>query len=338
MGVRSRALGGMDAMKNLGGVNVLVTGATGLLGSWLVKELLAQGADVSVFYRDGDMNSELFRSGDIRRVRPVVGDLRCYADVNRAVCESGAQCVFHLGAQSQVGVARRSPLHTIETNILGTANVLEAASLSVEPVHVVVASSDKAYGDHGAESCIESAELKGIFPYDASKACADILVRSYATTYQQPVSVVRCANIFGGGDLNWARLIPGTIRSLLYGVAPPIRSNGMTMREYVYVRDAVDGYIAVMLRLMTCGADRAYNLSFEQPRMTLDVVADLAKITNREHLKPDVLSVETCEIPEQRLCAERARQHLGWGVEKPVFYQQLVDTVLWYREFLGIME
>src|SRR5437667_5656847 len=225
--------------------SVLVTGATGLVGSHVVSGLLASTAEVSILLRDHDRRSELFRSGNIGRVAVIEGELEAIADVERAIVESGAAVVFHLGAQTLVGVGLNAPLLTFESNVRGTYTVLEASRRQSRTVErVVVASSDKAYGpsDH---AYVEDDPLRASSPYDVSKAAGDLIAQSYHATYGLRVGIVRCGNIYGGGDLNWSRIVPGTIRSFLKREPPEIRSDGPYARDYIYVADVVDAYLAV---------------------------------------------------------------------------------------------
>ena len=224
--------------------SVLVTGATGLVGSWLVRDLLDKGAHVTALVLDTDPNSELFRSGDVNRISVVNGDLRNYKDVARATFTNSCTDVFHLGAQTIVGTALVDPISTFESNIQGTWNVMEAARQSQGSVKsVVVASSDKAYGSSETLPYLENFPLHGDGPYDVSKSCTDLIAQSYGSTYGIPVTVARCGNIYGGGDLNWSRIIPGSIRDLINEKRPVLRSDGTFVRDYVHVDDIVSAYL-----------------------------------------------------------------------------------------------
>jgi len=224
--------------------NVLVTGATGLLGSWLIEELLKMGVNVTCLLRDWVPGSKLVSSGLLMQTNIVHGELEDYAVVLRAMNEYEIDTVFHLGAQTIVGTASRSPLSTFESTIRGTWNLMEACRACSKLIkRVVVASSDKAYGAHDQLPYTEKTSLQGRFPYDVSKSCADLISFSYFYTYRIPVAVTRCGNLFGGGDLNFNRLIPGTIRSALQDEAPIIRSDGKFIRDYFYVKDAVNAYL-----------------------------------------------------------------------------------------------
>lgn len=315
---------------------VLVTGATGLLGSWLVKELLARGAYVAALILDADPQSELFRSGDAGRVAVVNGRLEDFWTLERAVNAHETDTVFHLGAQTIVGTARRFPLATFEANIRGTYNLLEACRLHLGIVRrVVVASSDKAYGEQERLPYTEDMPMEGRYPYDASKSCADILSRSYHHTCGLPVAVARCGNLFGGGDLNWSRIVPGTIRSLLRGERPVIRSDGSFVRDYVYVKDAVAAFLLLAERLGEPAVrGQGFNFGPDKPRTVREVVAALQAATGRTDLEPQVLDQAQGEIRSQHLSAAKARSLLGWQPAHD-FEPALRETVEWYGRFLG---
>src|SRR5260370_32606907 len=219
--------------------SVLVTGGTGLLGSWLVKQLLEAGSNVVCLVRDWVPQSELVRSRRIEQVNTVRGDITDRDLVERALGEYEVEVVFHLAAQTIVGIANRNPVSTFSTNIEGTWNLLEACRRSPKVLSIVVASSDKAYGDQEHLPYNETMPLQGRHPYDVSKSCADLIAQTYAVSYGLPIAITRCGNLFGGGDLNWNRLVPGTIRSALRGVRPVIRSDGLSVRDYLFFEDAV---------------------------------------------------------------------------------------------------
>lgn len=317
------------------GRSALVTGPTGIVGSWLCRELLERGAEVVALVRDHDPQSELYRSGDVARLTVVSGELEDYACVERALNEHEVDTVFHLGAQAIVGSALRSPLPTFKSNIEGSWNLLEACRrLSPLVQRIVIASSDKVYGEAAELPYTEETPLLGEHPYDVSKSCTDLLARSYARTYELPIAIARCANIYGGGDLNWSRLVPGTIRSLLCGERPRIRSDGSYVRDYLYVRDAVAAYLAlaeVTERLDIRG--EAFNFSTETPlsvRQLVDAIADRMGSV----LEPEILNQIRAEIRTQMLSAAKAKRVLGWspswGLERG-----LDETIAWYRIYLG---
>lgn len=316
-----------------GGRRVLITGCTGLVGAWTTRALVARGAHVVGLVRDRVAGSDLRRGGLIRKIDRVHGRLEDFQFLERVVNEHEIQTVFHLAAQAIVGTANRSPLATFEANIRGTYNLLEAARRSGLNPHVVLASSDKAYGDQGGEAYDESSPLAATHPYDVSKACADMLGRSYFESYGLPVCVTRCGNFFGGGDLNWNRLVPGTIRSILKGEAPLIRSDGTYIRDYFYVKDAVHAYLTLAERLLEPGvAGSALNFSNE---IQVDVLALVERIIQvmGSALRPTVLNEAAGEIRHQYLSAARARSVLGWS---PLYQldEALAETVAWYRAFL----
>ena len=315
---------------------VLVTGATGMVGAWLVKRLLRRSASVVALVRDMDPRSELLRSGDADRITVVNGRLESFADVERAVNEHGSEVVVHLGAQTTVGAARRAPVPTFESNVRGTWHVLEACRRHPELVDaVVVASSDKAYGASEELPYTEDAPLSGSRPYEVSKSCADLLARTYHVTYGVPVAVARCGNIFGGGDLNWSRLVPGTIRSLLRGERPVIRSDGTYVRDYLYVEDAVDAYLE-LARAVVEGeaAGDAFNFSDENPLSVLEMVDRIRERMDAGDLEPRVLDEAEGEIEAQYLSAARARERLGWSPAHGLD-RGLDETIAWYRELLS---
>jgi CDP-glucose 4,6-dehydratase len=315
---------------------VFVTGATGVVGSWLVRDLLAQGAYVFALVRDVDPQSELYRSGDVRRVTVVGGVLEDFWTLERAINEYEVEAVFHLGAQAIVGAAHRSPLSTFEANIRGTYNLLEACRVHADMVQrVVIASSDKAYGEQPDLPYTEDMPLVGRHPYEVSKSCADLVAQAYRCTYGLPVAIARCGNTYGGGDLNWSRIVPATIRSLLQGERPIIRSDGTYVRDYIYVRDVARAY----MRLAECLDDprvrgEAFNFSTESPLEVLALVRTIGELMDLGHVEPRVLDCATGEIHDQYLSAAKARSLLGW---EPQFSleQGLRETIEWYRAFLA---
>ena len=312
-----------------------VTGGTGLVGGWLVKRLLQLHADVVCLVRDDVPTSMLYRSGDVQRVRTVRGDVRDQALLERALGEYEIATVFHLAAQTIVGIARRNAVSTFETNVGGTLSLLEACRRSPRVGQIVVASSDKAYGDADRLPYNESTPLRGVHPYDASKSCQDLIAQSYAQAFAVPVVITRCGNFFGGGDLNWNRIVPGTVRSILRGEAPVIRSDGSLVRDYVYIEDGVAAYLTVAERLADTPDLRgeAFNFSNEQPLSAFDLVSLVSALMG-SNLAPIVRGENSGEIREQYLDSLKARTILGW---KPSFdlHAGLERTIGWYKEFLG---
>lgn len=311
--------------------NVFVTGATGLLGSWLSEELVRRGARVTCLMRDWVPASRLLASEAFARMNVVHGELEDHALLVRALNEYEIDTVFHLGAQTIVGTASRSALSTFETNIRGTWNLLEACRQCSKLMRrVIVASSDKAYGSHENLPYTERAPLEGRFPYDVSKSCADLITLSYWHTYRTPVAITRCGNLYGAGDLNFNRLIPGTIRSALANEAPVIRSDGKFIRDYFYVRDAVDAYLTLAEKMLDGRLeDRAFNFGTEVPASVLEVVETILALMKRTYLKPVVLNEATHEIPRQYLDCALARQLLGWR-SKYTLEEGLAETIEWY--------
>jgi CDP-glucose 4,6-dehydratase len=314
---------------------VFVTGCTGLVGAWTVRALLDRGAHVVGLVRDQVAGSELVRSGLDRRIDVVRGSVESAEFLERVMAEFEIQTVFHLAAQTIVGIANRSPLSTFEANIKGTWCLLEAARRCGYAPQVVVASSDKAYGDQDALPYTEDAPLQGRHPYDASKSCADILSLTYAHTYQMPVCVTRCGNFYGGGDLNWNRIVPGTIRSALRGEAPVIRSDGTFIRDYFYVKDGAAAYLHLAERMAADPAvnGHAFNFSTEIQVTVLDMVRRILAQMGSD-LRPVVLGEAKNEIKHQYLSAAKARSMLGWS---PAYGldESLRETIAWYRDFLS---
>ncbi len=330
------APGGLDMSASWPQRRVLVTGATGIVGSWLCNELLERGASVVAFVRDDDPQSHFYTSGAAKAGSIVRGDLARYEDCTRAINSYEIEIVFHLGAQTLVGTALRDPLDTFESNIRGTYNMLEAARHFPTLVKaVVVASSDKAYGDALGRPYVEDMPLRANHPYDVSKSCADLLATTYAHTYGVPIGIARCGNIYGGGDLNWSRIVPGTIRSLLRGARPELRSDGSLVRDYIYVRDVVAAYMLVA-ESIAAGATpgEAYNFSCESRVTVLEMVDRLATLCG-VRLEPSIASdTVRFEIREQTLSAAKARAALGWEPAWPLD-DGLIETIAWYRNHLG---
>ncbi len=312
-----------------------VTGGTGLVGSWLVRRLVDLGADVVCLVRDWVPHSELVRTHLIDRVTVVRGDI-CQRDLlERILGEYEIDTVIHLAAQTIVTIANRNPVSTFETNIAGTWNLLEACRRSPRLRQVVVASSDKAYGDQEALPYDENTPLQGQHPYDVSKSAADLIARMYALSFDLPVVITRCGNFYGGGDLNWNRIVPGTIRSLLRGQRPVIRSDGKSVRDYFYVEDGAAAYIllAEQLSLHPDLRGEAFNFSYGNQVTVLDLVHSLLAHMDSD-LQPEVLNEAGNEIRMQYLNSAKARHVLGW---QPLFTLEagLDKTIAWYKEFLA---
>ncbi|HEC23850.1 MAG TPA: NAD-dependent epimerase/dehydratase family protein [Chloroflexi bacterium] len=313
----------------------LVTGCTGILGSWLTEALVELGADVVGLVRDWVPQSELIRSGTIERIKTVRGDVTDAETMNRLFSEYEIDTCFHLAAQTIVGIANRMPAPTFETNIKGTWTVLEAARLWPETGRVIVASSDKAYGEHETLPYDESAPLQGRHPYDVSKSCADLIAMSYARTYDLPVAITRCGNMYGGGDLNWNRIVPGTMRSVLRGERPIIRSDGSPRRDYIFVLDIVDGYLR-LAEAMIDGAltGEAFNFGLDQPLSALEMVQHIIALSPYPDLEPIIEGKAKNEIQDQYLSSAKARRVLGWQASHTL-EEGLSKTMQWYADYLS---
>ena len=314
---------------------VLVTGATGLLGGWLIEALLERGAEVVALVRDRVPQSRFYAEGIRERVVTVRGDVADQGSLERVLGEHEIRTVFHLAAQTIVGIANRNPASTFESNVKGTWATLEACRRSPLVSEIVLASSDKAYGEQDVLPYREDAPLQGRAPYDVSKSCADLIAQSYAKTYDLPVCITRCGNFFGGGDLNWNRLVPGTIRDLLAGRSPVIRSDGSFVRDYIHVEDGAAAYLhtaeALMARRELAG--RGFNFSLETPLTVLQMLDHIRRAVGVD-LEPTVLGEATHEIPAQYLDSAAARSELGWT---PVvgLDEGLRRTAQWYRSHLS---
>ena len=313
----------------------LVTGATGLVGGWLVQHLVARQASVVCLVRDHVPQSRLLAEGLADAVCLVRGDVRDQALLERILGEYEIDTVFHLAAQAIVGVANLNPASTFETNVGGTWALLEACRRSPRVSQVVIASTDKAYGDHASAVYDEMTPLRARFPYDVSKACADLIAQSYAATFDVPVCVTRCGNFYGGGDLNWSRLVPGTIRSIYRGERPVIRSDGTYVRDYFYVEDGVAAYLALAEALAARPELRgeAFNFSYDASLTVLELVDRIVALMGST-LTPDVRGVATGEIPVQRLDPRKARDVLGWRPTHALD-DGLRRTIDWYTRLFG---
>ena len=311
---------------------VLVTGASGLVGSWLVKDLIAKKADVVCLVRDYVPDSMFFLEGMDRKVSVARGSLADKDDISRTINEYETDTVIHLGAQAIVQTANRDPIGTFEANIEGTWNVLEAVRTRDDIVkRAIIASSDKAYGDQKKLPYEEDAPLMGRNPYDCSKSCADLIAQCYARTYSLPIAISRCGNFFGGGDLNYSRIVPGTIQSLYHGKKPVIRSDGKFVRDYIYVKDAVSAYETLAEKYSDKIRGEAFNFSNEQKMTVLEMVREICSLMGKpEHV--EILNQANNEIREQHLSARKARDVLGWK-SKYSIKQGLEETVDWYTKF-----
>jgi CDP-glucose 4,6-dehydratase len=315
---------------------VFVTGATGLLGGWLVQDLAERGASIVALVRDGSPRSMFVRQGWTDVVETVQGDLGDIDRLRRVLAEYEVETVFHLAAQTLVGIAKTDPVGTLEANVRGTWNLLEAARQIGRVGQLVVASSDKAYGVSDRLPYTESHPMDGRYPYDVSKSCADLICRMYAETYGLPVCVTRCGNLYGGGDLNFSRTVPGLIRATLAGERFLIRSDGRYVRDFIYVRDASDGYLCAAERMMADPTlkGEAFNFSLEVQLTVLDLVQRLLLMMGRTDLEPIIQNIATGEIREQYMVSEKARRVLGWS-PKYGLDEGLRETIAWYRAFFA---
>lgn len=321
----------MPAISFWDGRRVLVTGCTGFLGAWLTADLVARGADVVGLVRDGVWRSPLYLEGTAARVTVVRGAVEDQAAVERAINEYEVDTVFHLAAQAIVGAANRNPTSTFEANIKGTWVLLEACRHSPLVTRVVVASSDKAYGAHDTLPYHESWPLQGRHPYDVSKSCSDLITTAYHATYRLPVCITRCGNLFGPGDTNLNRIVPGTIRAAMRGERPVIRSDGTPVRDYVYVKDVVSAYLLLAERMDDPSLHGlAFNIGTGEPVSVLDLTRRVLAAAGRPDLEPDVRNTAHGEIPRQYLAADFARERLGW-VPGGSLDDRLRETVAWYR-------
>lgn len=314
--------------------NVFITGCTGLLGSHLTQMLVDQRANVVGLVRDIVPKSNLIQTGVYDQINIVRGCVEDFFTVERALNEYEIDTVFHLAAQTIVGIANRNSLSTFESNIKGTWCVLEACRRVPIVERIVVASSDKAYGEQEELPYTETAPLKGSHPYDVSKSCADLIAYTFYKTYKLPVCITRCGNFYGPGDLNFNRIVPGTIRSVLNNEPPVIRSDGTFIRDYFYVKDAALAYIHLAEKMDDAKIHgEVFNFSNELQISVLELTEKILKLMGRTNLKPVILNQAEHEIKHQYLSAKKAREMLGWQ-PKYDLDEALRETVEWYTRFL----
>jgi len=325
----------MEIKDSWNGKNVFVTGATGLVGSILVRTLTDFGANVSALIFDSPADSELVQSGLINKLNLYNGDLSDYQVVSRALVQSEPDYIFHLGAQTIVGKGLIDPKGTFETNVQGTWNILEAArNFSPQLLSIVVASSDKAYGEAKILPYDESFPLHGDGPYDVSKSCTDLISQSYGKTYNLPVSIARCGNIYGPGDTNWSRIVPGTFNSLLTKKTPVLRSDGTFLRDYIFVKDVVDAYLVLALKQADLAPGEAFNFSHDRAYSVLEIYSEICQVVLQKYLEPMVLNSVTHEIHDQHLTSSKAKEKLGWEA-KYSLESGLKESLPWYRELIA---
>jgi CDP-glucose 4,6-dehydratase len=311
---------------------VLVTGGAGLLGGWVVRRLSQAGAKAVGFDIDWSNGTILDAGDDYERVD---GDVRDGDLVATLLEERQIDTVIHLAAQAIVGLADKDPVETFEHNIMGTWTLLEACRRNPRVTSIVVASSDKAYGDQGGEPYVESMPLLGRHPYAASKTCTDVIAQTYAESYRLPVAISRCGNMYGGGDTEWSRIVPGTIRSVVLGERPIIRSDGGFVRDYFYVEDSAEAALTLS-RLLAERPELAgepFNFASGTPLSVLEIVSRILALMESDH-EPDVRNEAVNEIRDQRVSAEKAREMLGWKPRHSLD-QGLSLTIEWYRTYLG---
>jgi CDP-glucose 4,6-dehydratase len=317
------------------GRRVFITGCTGFLGSWLTAELLERGAQVVGLVRIREPESELVRTGLIQEIIQVSGELLDIALLRQTLKAYHIDTVFHLAGQTIVGVANRDPVATFETNVRGTWLLLEAVRETPSVRSTIIASSEKAYGEQVQLPYMEESPLLGRHPYEVSKGCADLIARSYAHTYGLSIAVTRCSNLYGGGDLSWNRLIPGTIRSVLSGDRPVIRSDGTFRRDYLYVADAVRAYLMLAEQLTRPDVrGEAFNIGSGNPVSALEVVQTIVRISGRIDLEPVILNEVKNEIQDEYLCPDKAMDRIGWLPRYPLD-NGIRETMAWYEAYLN---
>ena len=313
--------------------NIFITGCTGLLGSWMTDELVNQGAKVVALMRDDVHLSNFHNLSLLKKITKVDGSVEDFGLILRTLNEYEIDTIFHLAAQTIVGTANRSPLSTFETNIKGTWNILEAAR-QLDIPRVLTASSDKAYGSHEKLPYKEDAQLTGSHPYDVSKTCADLIAQSYFKTYKLNVGITRCGNLYGGGDFNFSRIIPGTIKSIMENQPPIIRSDGKFIRDYFYVKDAVGAYLLFAENMHEKKlAGEAFNFGTEKPITVIELVDEIIKISGKKNIRPKILNEAKNEIKSQYLSCEKAGRLLNWK-PKYTLSQGIKETYEWYEKYL----
>ena len=325
-------------MEHWQGRRVLVTVAYGFLASHLIEELLSRGAIVTGIVRDRPAESYLQLSGLDKKIRIAAGDITDLEFCRRVINEQQILDVFHLAAQAIVGLANRSPLSTFEANIRGTYMLLEACRMLLadrcQLEAIVVASSDKAYGDQEQLPYVETMPLMGRHPYDASKSCADIITQAFAATYRLPAALTRCANLYGPGDLNFSRIIPDTLQALIEGRRPVIRSDGTPKRDYLFVKDGAAGYLA-LAEAVSKGRchGQAFNLGTGEPVTVLELVKRMIAVTGAR-IEPEILNTASGEIKDQYLNSQLAEKVFGWRARTPL-EEGLAISHTWYKNYLS---
>jgi len=321
------------AKMNWMGMNVLVTGADGFIGSHIAKALIDKGSEVVTIVRDIKKRSNIDILGFKEKITIINGDITNYSDCERAVNEYDIETCFHIAAQAIVGTANRSPISTFESNIKGTWNVLEACRLSRTINSLIIASSDKAYGQQKKLPYTEDSPLSGYFPYDASKACAEIIARSYFMTYRLPLAITRNANTYGPADMNFSRVIPDVITRIIKNEQPVIRSDGTPKRDYMYIKDAVNAYLTLAENLHRKEVvGQAFNFGTGKPISVLELFNKIIKLMGKD-AKPKILGEAKNEIDIQYLSIQKAKNTLKWEPKYNI-EQGLKETIAWYKDYL----
>ena len=320
------------------GRSVFVTGATGLLGGWLVPALVRRGANLVALKRDGAPRNLTLQHGRPDQVPTVCGTVTDSDLMRRIIVDYSVETIFHLAAQPLVCVAAQDPAGTLDVNVRGTWTILEASRLTRQ-CQVLIASSAKAYGENKKLPYKEHFPLRGRYPYDVSKSCVDLISAMYANACGQPVGIVRCGNLFGGGDVNFSRSIPGVICSTLHGEPFVIRGDGKTVRDFLYVEDAVDAYLLLAERLAldkTLNGE-AFNFGLEQRLTVVEIVEMVLRLMGRTDLRPAILGGASKEIREQYSSAEKAKRVLNWS---PRFGLEdgLRHSIAWYRDYAASLD
>lgn len=315
------------------GKKVFITGGTGFIGTWVVKALVDNGAEVVCLAKEMQKGSNFEKLGLDKKVTLIFGDILDLNILKLSLEKYQIDSVFHLAAQPLVQIALKNPAETIYLNVVGTLNVIEACRLNPAIKRIVVASSDKAYGSTEKLPYDESFPLKGEYPYDVSKSCTDLIAQAYAKTYKMPIAITRCSNIYGGGDLNFDRIIPETIKHLIFNEDILIRSNGKFKREFFYVKDAALAYLILAENIEKLGLKgEAFNFGTDEPAVILDLVNKIIEVSGKKDAKVNILDTAKAEIKDQYLSSEKARKMFGWA-PKYSLKEGLKETYDWYSEY-----
>jgi len=313
--------------------NVFITGGAGFIGTWIIKELVDKGAEVYCLVKEMPKESNFTGLGLDKKVSLIYGDILDINSLKLFFEKYNIDSVFHLAAQPLVQLALKFPLETIETNVMGTLNVLEACRLNPRIKRILIASTDKAYGSSEKLPYDETFPLRGEYPYDVSKSCVDLISHAYGKTYNMPVAITRCSNVYGGGDLNFDRIVPETIKHILFNENISIRSSGKFKREFFYVKDAAHAYVVLAEKIEELGLKgEAFNFGTDKPVVILDLVKNIIDISERKDVKIDILDIAKAEIKDQYLSSEKARKILKWE-PKYNLEEGLKETFNWYKEY-----